>query len=84
MINSLKESFYQRVLYDLSSFYLLLIYLQAAQRFDKNEIIFVVLYPTLFYCMNIETHARYKWNKYSIIESMKMISHVQFIYLKFL
>lgn len=49
MINSLKESFYQRVLYDLSSFYLLLIYLQAAQRFDKNEIIFVVLYPTLFY-----------------------------------
>lgn len=49
MINSLKESFYQRVLYDLFSFYLLLIYLQAAQRFDKNEIIFVVLYPTLFY-----------------------------------
>lgn len=59
----------------------LFVRLEAAQRFDKNEIIFIVLYPTSFYCTNIEMYIRYKWNKYSIIELMKMISP-QFRYLK--
>lgn len=66
MINSLTEILSKSFIWFIELFLAILFVInlfariEAAQRFDKNEIIFVVSYPTLFHCTNIETHVRYK------------------------